>query len=64
MLIIMPYLTCFIVIDELVTESLVMRLGHNVLLSTKVGFKPGIFGSEFEGLSHCAYSNFGKQLEI
>ena len=37
-----------------------MRLGQKAQPSTSVGFEPGIFASEAEVLTHCAYSNFGK----
>ena len=41
-----------------------MRLGHKAQPSTSVRFEPRIFASEVEVLTHCAYSNFGKWLEI
>ena len=45
-------------------ESFKMRLVPNVQHCTSVGIEPGSFGSGVTVLTHYAYSNFGKQLEI
>ena len=41
-----------------------MRSGCKTQPNRSVEFEPGILGSEFGVLTHCACSNFGKQPEI
>ena len=54
----------FILFNPKVTRSLVMSLGLKAWPSTSIGFEAGTFWSIVEALTHCAYSNFGKQIEI